>query len=95
MLQIPCPYCGYRDETEFAFGGEGHRIRPPFDCSDAKWADYLFNRENPIGTHHERWIHSYGCGRWFNIARDTVTHEIHAAYLIDEPKPNFKGEDDR
>jgi len=36
---------------------------------------------------HERWQHAYGCGRWFNAARDTVTHEILAVYRMGEPKP--------
>ena len=46
------------------------------NVTDAEWADYLFNRDNPKGIHYERWCHSYGCGRWFNVARHTVTHEI-------------------
>jgi len=92
MLQISCPYCGCRDELEFSFGGESHVIRPPLDSSDAEWSDYLFNRKNPKGIHYERWIHSYGCGRWFNVARDTVTHEIHATYKMGEPKPDLAPE---
>jgi heterotetrameric sarcosine oxidase delta subunit len=51
------------------------------------WGDYLFNRTNPKGVHFERWLHVYGCGRWFNVARDTVTHEILTVYLMGEPKP--------
>ncbi len=89
MLQIPCPYCGCRDESDFSFGGESHVSRPLPDSSDAEWSDYLFNRENPKGIHYERWLHSYGCGRWFNLARDTVTHQIHAAYKMGEPKPDL------
>ena len=27
MLQIPCPWCGPRDEIEFSYGGEAHIIR--------------------------------------------------------------------
>ena len=29
-------------------------------------------RSNPKGVHFERWRHVHGCGRWFNLARDTV-----------------------
>lgn len=87
MLRIPCPYCGLRDEPEFTFGGPAHVTRPAFDVSDDIWADYLFNRDNPQGPHHERWLHTYGCGRWFNIVRGTVTHEIHAVYRMGESKP--------
>lgn len=84
MLQIECPYCGTRDEADFTFGGESHVVRPGPDVSDAEWADYLFNRINPKGIHLERWCHSYGCGQWFNVARDTVTHAIRKVYKMGE-----------
>ena len=90
MLRIPCPWCGIRDETEFRFGGEAHVERPGLEVSDAAWADYLFNRENPKGLHYERWCHVYGCSQWFNVVRDTVTHEIHAVYEMGEPRPDPK-----
>lgn len=90
MLRIPCPWCGVRDETEFRFGGEAHVERPDLEVSDAEWADYLFNRENPKGLHYERWCHVYGCSQWFNVVRDTVTHEIHAVYEMGEAKPDIK-----
>jgi heterotetrameric sarcosine oxidase delta subunit len=91
MLRIPCPYCGVRDEDEFRFGGQSHVSRPGLGCSDAEWAEYLFNRDNPKGVHYERWLHAFGCGRWFNLARDTVTHEILACYRMGEPKPVLGG----
>lgn len=84
MLRIECPYCGLRDEPEFSFGGEAHIARPAAGVSDAEWADYLFLRTNPKGDHAERWCHSYGCGQWFNVVRDTVTHEIKATYPMGE-----------
>jgi sarcosine oxidase, subunit delta len=87
VLRIPCPWCGVRDEPEFTFGGPSHVTRPEFGVTDATWADYLFNRENPKGVHYERWAHAYGCGRWFNVARDTVTHEILAVYRMGESRP--------
>ncbi|MBL8270258.1 sarcosine oxidase subunit delta [Steroidobacter sp.] len=89
MLQIPCPYCGVRDEEEYRFGGESHVTRPTLEADDVAWADYLFNRINPKGVAYERWLHSYGCGRWFNVARDTVTHDILAVYLMGEAKPEL------
>jgi sarcosine oxidase subunit delta len=88
MLQIACPWCGVRDEDEFRCGGESHVSRPGLGCDDAAWADYLFNRTNPKGVHFERWLHAFGCGRWFNIARHTVTHEILAVYRMGEPRPS-------
>jgi len=87
MLRLNCPWCGSRDELEFSFGGESHLTRPMLDASDQEWTDYLFNRDNPKGNHLERWRHSYGCGQWFNIARDTVTHEIHSVYKMGLPRP--------
>lgn len=89
MLTIDCPYCGPRDDLEFACGGESHVVRPgpPDAVSDAQWADYLFNRRNPRGMTLERWQHLDGCGQWFNVARDTLTHEIVSTYQMSEPAP--------
>jgi heterotetrameric sarcosine oxidase delta subunit len=87
MLRIPCPYCGVRDEPEFTFGGPSHLTRPPPTASDEIWTRYLFTRENPAGINLERWLHASGCGRWFNLARNTITHEILAAYRLGESPP--------
>lgn len=91
MLKIPCPYCGPREETEFAHGGEAHRARPavtdPDSAPGAEWADYLFMAENPKGWRRERWRHIHGCGRWFNLLRDTATDRIGPAYLIGADRP--------
>jgi sarcosine oxidase, subunit delta len=97
MLLIACPWCGPRDEIEFRCGGEAHIRRPPDPdrVSDAEWADYLFMRSNPKGDHRERWLHAHGCRRWFNIARDTVTHEILAVYRIGEAAPAIAIEPER
>lgn len=89
MLRIECPWCGPRDEPEFTFGGEAHVARPAPDCSDEEWAQYLFFRSNSQGEHAERWCHSFGCGQWFNVLRDTVTHEIVATYRMGEPRPRL------
>lgn len=89
MLVITCPWCGPRDQTEFAYGGEAHIARPanPDALSDAEWADYLFMRANPKGRHLEQWGHAYGCRRWFNVERDTVTYRITATYKPGSPSP--------
>ena len=89
MLRIPCPHCGLRDESEFLCGGPAHIRRPSHEVDDATWTAYLFSRENPVGVSFERWLHHYGCGRWFNIARHTVTHEILKVYMMGEPKPHL------
>ncbi|MBH62276.1 MAG: sarcosine oxidase subunit delta [Alphaproteobacteria bacterium] len=91
MLLIPCPWCGPRDEIEFGCGGEAHIARPenPDELSDEAWADYLFNRANPKGPFAERWVHSHGCRRWFNVVRDTATNEILAVYEMGAPRPKI------
>lgn len=95
MMRIPCPHCGPRDALEFTWGGQANIPRPadPNACSDEEWGTYLFIRRNPKGMHHEKWCHTYGCGQWFNVWRDTVTHiveragAIDAAGACDEPPP--------
>jgi heterotetrameric sarcosine oxidase delta subunit len=84
MLQIPCPYCGLRDEVDFTYGGPSHMSRPELTATDDEWSQYLYYRDNPKGPHRERWLHTYGCGRWFNVVRHTVTHEIQHVYLMGE-----------
>jgi len=89
MILIHCPYC---DETlpelEFAYAGEGHIARPedPSALSDEEWEKYLFIRANPRGRHNERWRHVYGCGRFFNAVRDTVTDRFEVTYKAGEPR---------
>jgi len=89
MLLISCPYCGERNEHEFAYGGEAHKVRPenPAEVSDHEWNDYVFLQKNTKGTYYERWVHSYGCRRWFNLARDTQTNEVLAVYEMGETPP--------
>ncbi|MFI4986950.1 MAG: sarcosine oxidase subunit delta [Alphaproteobacteria bacterium] len=92
MHLIPCPWCGPREEGEFACGGEAHIARPADAAavSDAEWAEYLYMRSNPMGWHRERWLHRYGCRRWFNLLRDTMSHEIKAVYRMDERAPELE-----
>jgi heterotetrameric sarcosine oxidase delta subunit len=86
MLLIPCPWCGDRDETEFGYGGQAHVPYPgdPDALSDAEWGAYLFVRDNPKGPFAERWVHSAGCRRWFNVERDTATHRVIRSYRVGE-----------
>ena len=89
MMTLECPFCGARDETEFRCGGEGHIQRPgPFDeVSATAWSNYLFYRDNRAGRSVERWCHSYGCGLWFNVLRDTTTHEVLSVYAMGQSAP--------
>jgi sarcosine oxidase, subunit delta len=89
LLLIPCPYCGPRPELEFAYGGQAHLERParPDELSDEQWEAYVYLRANSRGPHPERWRHLRGCGRFFNVVRDTTTDRILASYRIGETPP--------
>ena len=91
MLLIDCPYCGPRTESEYAYGGEAHIERPknPAAVSEKEWADFVFLRDNTKGVVLERWCHSFGCRRWFNLARDTVTYESLAVYPMGAKPPKL------
>lgn len=90
MLLIPCPWCGPRDEIEFRYGGQAHVGYPadPDALSDEEWAEYLFMRDNPRGWWSERWMHTAGCRRWFNLTRNTATYEIGSAYPVGDDPPD-------
>ncbi|MFQ6552770.1 sarcosine oxidase subunit delta [Aestuariibius insulae] len=104
MLTLTCPYCGVEaDETELSPGGQAHLVRPDVASDDEAFESYLFLRQNPKGVHFERWRHSFGCGKWFHVARCTVTLEVFGAYsaqtseppndllaVIDERRPNWR-----
>ena len=89
MMRIRCPWCGERHQSEFAYGGEAGVERPtvPQTADAVAWAHYLHFRTNPKGTHRERWLHRFGCRRWFNAVRHTVTGRIWAVYRLDETPP--------
>jgi sarcosine oxidase subunit delta len=93
MLQIDCPWCGPRAETEFSYGGEGGIVRPVDTAAmtDAQWGTYVFMRTNPKGVCHEQWCHSNGCGRWFNALRDTVSYRFHGTWKFGEAAPGPRG----
>ena len=89
MFIINCPYCGEREQSEFKAGGEAHIVRPkqPTELSDDQWAEYLFMRKNIKGVQYERWVHTHGCRKWFNIIRDTSNDQIQAVYKMGEKPP--------
>ena len=95
MILIKCPNCGPRDETEYHYGGQAHVPYPedPDALGDEEWARYLFYRQNPKGLFAERWVHSAGCRKWFNVLRDTVSYRIEAVYRSGEPRPDLPGEE--
>jgi len=92
MLLFPCPNCGPRNETEFHYGGQAHVAYPerPDELTDRDWAEYLFYRQNTKGLFAERWVHSAGCRKWFNMLRDTVSYDITAVYRIGQEPPALR-----
>lgn len=74
-MWVTCPCCGRRDASEFAYGGEDRGA--PTEDPRAEFVR-TFLRANPAGRVTERWRHDAGCGAWFTIVRDTVTHESDA-----------------
>ena len=92
MLLIACPWCGPRAEIEFKYGGQAHVAYPtdPAAIDDRAWAEYVFLRDNPKGPWAERWVHSAGCRRWFNVVRDTLTNEVRGSYPPGPPPPGLE-----
>ncbi len=79
MILIPCPHCGPRNASEFAWKGE-HRPRPdPARASPAEWRSYLYHRANPCGWTTEVWFHRAGCRRYVTVERHTLTNEVRRA----------------
>ena len=49
---------------------------PALDASLGAWQEYVYDRDNPRGAHHEWWQHNHGCRQLLEIVRDTLTHEV-------------------
>lgn len=88
MLQINCPWCGPRDQSEFAYAGEADIVRPadPSALTDAEWAQYLFMRKNTQGDYREQWYHIHGCQQFFIAQRNTTTNQFEMTCRMDEQK---------
>ena len=76
MIRINCPFCGERDHSEFAYGGDASIDYPTLDADAKQWHDAVFMRENIRGEQFESWQHVYGCRLWLIVQRNTVTHQI-------------------
>jgi methylglutamate dehydrogenase subunit B len=82
VLRIPCPLCGERDYTEFRYGGDARKQRPPHGMSDLKaWHDYVFVFDNIKGPHREFWQHVLGCRQWLVVERNTATNRLESSQL--------------
>lgn len=88
MIIIRCPYCQeLRAEDELVYGGEADIVRPlqPQEASDEQWTQYLFMRSNPKGELYEQWCCASGCGQWFKVWRDVITHATREVVRFDSP----------
>jgi heterotetrameric sarcosine oxidase delta subunit len=75
MIQLPCPWCGARNATEFSHQGET-TSRPDVATATAEeWRRYLYFRRNTFGWVEETWYHTAGCRRFFKVRRHTGTNE--------------------
>lgn len=86
-MRLPCPICGDRDRREFFYQGDAVMLdRPARDAGAAVWDDYLHNRDNPAGETRDLWHHEAGCGAWIVVTRNTVTHAVSGAVLVEDAK---------
>ena len=75
MLEIDCPWCGKRAQTQYSYEGDATVKRP--DAGDtAAFFDYTYLRDNPSAWHDELWQHIAGCRRFLKVRRHMTTHEI-------------------
>ena len=75
MIQLPCPWCGSRNVSEFRHVGEAVARPDPASASPEQWRGYLYLRRNTRGPTEETWYHSAGCRRYFRLVRDTVSNQ--------------------
>jgi len=75
MKIMNCPLNGPRNISEFTYGGEFKVMPDPATCTDAEWADYVFNSDNEAGVVREWWMHN-ASSYWFLAERHTVTDQI-------------------
>ena len=86
-MKLPCPLCGSRDRREFYYmGAEDYLDRPDQDASLDALDDHLFLRDNPAGETRDLWYPEQGCGAWRIVTRNTVTHQVSGAILVEARK---------
>jgi sarcosine oxidase subunit delta len=85
MIRITCPWCGLRDEAEFAYRGDASVARPAADAPEGAFHNYVYVRRNPRGWHLEWWYHAAGCRRFLKVVRHTATHEVRAVLRATDP----------
>ena len=74
-MQIICPHCGTRAQSEFVYERTVDSV-VTLDATSDDAMETLFTRNNPRGRDDEIWRHTYGCRAWIVMTRHRVTHEI-------------------
>ncbi|MBI1398164.1 MAG: sarcosine oxidase subunit delta [Betaproteobacteria bacterium] len=85
MKLLRCPVNGARPVSEFVYGGEVREM-PGDACTDAEWADYVFNRSGIPGVKIEWWYH-VASGTWFLAKRDVAADHVLQTWLPGEEVP--------
>ncbi len=80
-MRIPCPLCGERGAEEFAYHGDATLRDPARAAPPETWADYVYLRDNPPGTHRELWYH----GRVPGLARRRARRADPRCVAADSP----------
>ena len=75
MIQLPCPWCGPRNVSEFRYAGEGGQRPDVQTTTPVEWRRYLYMRRNPLGWTRENWYHGAGCRTYFSLERHTETNQ--------------------
>lgn len=81
MMQINCPHCGPRAQSEFVFERSVDSV-VTLDATPLDAMSSLFSRDNPRGVDDEIWRHSFGCRAWMVVTRHRVSHEISAVRAV-------------
>jgi len=82
---LHCPNCGARNVSEFTFRGE-YTKRPSQSTDFSNWVDYVYLKNNNMGTQVEWWYHTSGCKRWFLVERDTTNNSDHKSFWFEDFK---------
>jgi sarcosine oxidase subunit delta len=81
MMQLACPHCGPRAQSEFVFERTVDSV-VALDATPDEAMAALFTRTNPRGPDDEIWRHTYGCRAWMVVTRHRVTHEVSAVRAV-------------
>jgi sarcosine oxidase subunit delta len=81
MMQLICPHCGPRAQSEFVFERTVDSVVALDAAADDAMAA-LFTRTNPRGPDDEIWRHTFGCRAWMVVTRHRATHQITAIRAV-------------